>query len=305
MKIREAMEHYAQWFKERGSSKRAISVSLSFVGRFAEFAKQQGVEDMAAVTAEILEGYKAAVKKKKTVASNRPLRHTSIDAYLSSIRLFFQRAVANGWTSSDPSTGILRGIAPDRPIQNFLTEEEMANVLNRPDTALPIGLRDRLILELMYTIGLRKEEIIDLNMSDVKLEQNELHIKETLPGRERTLTLPSEARALLDRYLKEVRPVWDHPTKRGRRRWRDTALFYSPRHGPMSENILEKMVGGHVRAVRPSVPNCGQAIRYACAVRLLKSGADVAAVNVLLGQRKMNQTMAYTRLITEDHPKPR
>ena len=72
----------------------------------------------------------------------------------------------------------------------------------------------------------------------------------------------------------------------------------------MSENILEKMVGGHVRAVRPSVPNAGQAIRYACAVRLLKRGADVAAVNVLLGQRKLNQTMAYTRLITEDHPKP-
>ena len=230
MKIREALEHYAAWLKERGSNHRAISVSLSFVRRFAEFAKQRGVEDMAAVTAEILEGYKAAVKKKKTVANNRPLCHTTIDAYLSSIRLFFQRAVANGWASSNPSAGILRGIAPDKPIQSFLTEEEMVNVLSRPDRTLPIGLRDRLILELMYTIGLRTEEILDLNIPDVKLEQNELHIKETLRGRERTLALPSEARALLDRYLKEVRPVWDHPTKRGRRRWRPATLFYSPRH---------------------------------------------------------------------------
>lgn len=300
MKIREAMEQYEAWYKERGSSKRAISVSLSFVRRFEEFAKQRGVDDMAAVTGEILEGYKAAVKKKKTVANNRPLRPTSIDAYLSSIRLFFQRAVANGWASSNPSAGILQGIAPKRPIQSFLTEEEMIKVLGRPDTTLPIGLRDRLILELMYTTGLRMEEIMDLNISDVNLEQNELHIKATLRGRERTVTLPPEARALLDRYLKEVRPVWDHPTKRGRLRWRGTALFYSPRHGPMSENILEKMVGGHVRAVRPSVPNAGQAIRYACAVRLLKSGAGVADVNVILGQPKLNQTMAYTRAMLQD-----
>jgi integrase/recombinase XerD len=304
MKISEAREHYAACLKEQGASKRNIGSSLCFVRRFEEFLKQRGVEDIDAVTTELLEGYKAALRNKRAVSTDRPLLPFTIEGYLSGIRRFFERAVAKGWASSNPCVGIFRGMSPRRPVQSFLTPEEMARVLSRPDTALPIGLRDRLILELMCSTGIRMDEVLDLDISDVDLEKNRLHIKASRWGSERTVPFTPTVRDFLTRYLKDIRPVWDHLTKRGRCRWRATALFYSPRHGPMSENILEKMVGDHVRAVRPSVPNAGQAIRRACAVRLLSNGASVAEVNALLGQLKMSQTMAYIRDMTEDQPNP-
>lgn len=303
MKIVEAREHFAAWLKEKGLSRRTVWQSMAGVRRFEVFLKWRGVEDLELVTVSLVEDYKARLQARPAISTGRPLMAKTVESYLVPVRSFLAQAAWCGWIPSNPAVGILRGIPRRGGLRSSLTAPEMEKILARPDMAMPIGLRDRLILELMNSTGIRMEEVVDLDLSDVDLNQNSLHIKATTRGRDRRVPLSSAIRAFLDRYLKEIRPVWDHPMKRGGTRRRATALFYSPRRGPMSEDALEKMVGGHVRAVRPDVANAGQAIRHACAVRLLNGGAVVADVNALLGQLKMSQTELYSREVTASHPK--
>jgi integrase/recombinase XerD len=295
MKIREARERYATWLRRRESRPKTIAGSLNCVQSFEAFLKRQGVNDIEAVTRKMLEEYKTALREKRIVENNRPLLHRTIEAYVLSIRIFFERAAANGWVSSNPAVGLLQDIRTHRPVQRFLTAEEMARVLARPDIATPAGVRDRLILELMYSTGIRMEEVLGMDLSDIDLKENLLRVRETVRGRERTVPLTPAIRALLTQYLKEIRPMWDRPMKYGGQRRRGTALFYSRRCGVMSEMKLEEIVGGHVRAVRPSVIRAGKVIRYACAARLLREGKTVAEVNTLFGQRKMRDTEVYLR----------
>ncbi len=295
MKIGEVRERYAAWLKAHGSRPKTIAGSLNCVQTFETFLKRQGVNDIEAVTKKMLVEYKTALREKRIVENNRPLLHRTIEAYVLSIKLFFERAKANGWVSSNPVVGVLQDIPTHRPIQSILTAEEMARVLARPDRATPIGLRDRLILELMYTTGIRLEEVLAVNLSDVDLKQNRLHVQETVRGRERAVPLTPPVRNLLTQYLRDVRPTWERPLKSGGQRRRGTALFYGPPYGVMSEKKLEEIVGDHVRAVRASVRKAGTAIRYACAARLLSGGKTLAEINALFGQRKIRQTEVYLR----------
>ncbi len=304
MKIVEAREQYATWLKGKGLNRRTVWQTLAGVRRFEVFLKWRGVEDVEVVTVPLVEDYKSRLQAQVSISTGNPLVARTVESYLAPVRSFLAQAAWNGWIRSNPAVGILRGVPRRVGIRNPITVSEMEKILARPDVAMPIGLRDRLILELMNSTGIRMEEVVGLDLSDVDFEQGRLHIKATTRGRDRWVALTATVRAYLDRYLKEIRPVWDRPMKRGGIRRRATALLYSPRRGPMSENILEKMVGGHVRAVRPDVENAGQSIREACAVRLLSTGATVAEVNALLGQLKMSQTEAYTRGMDVNHLRP-
>jgi integrase/recombinase XerD len=305
MKFTEAQERFLLWVMEKAKDRKRIYYPRSSLRNFGAYMKSRGVEDLAAVTPMLIEEYKRKLQTKEIVLTGKHLSPQTVEAYLLPVRTMFLKATEWGWLSSNPAASLLSGFPSRQPLRCFLSHQEMEKVLARPDVAMPIGLRNRLILELMYSTGIRFGEVVDLNVPDVDLDKGQLHVKASRGGKERIVPLTGATRDLLNRYLKEIRPAWARPLRRGGVPRRSTALFYSPKRGPMSEGHLEKMVGGHVRAVRPDVPCAGLAIRYACGVRLLSGGKTVAELNELFGHLKKGQAAIYSRAVAGIRSKQR
>ncbi len=305
MKFTDAQARFLAWLTDQAPSTGRFYAFRGCLRDLGAYLKSRGVEDLESVTPLLLEEYKSRLQKKTIVSTGKPLSTSTVVAYIFSVRKLFSKAVEWGWLSSSPAASLFNSLPQRQLLRSFLSHQEMEKVLARPDVALPIGLRDRFILELMYSTGIRVCELLDLNIEDVNLDQNHLHIKPSIGGRERSLPLTGATRDFMNRYVKEIRPAWVRSLKRGGLPRRSNALLYGPTHGPMSESLLAKLVGGYVRAVRPGVPNPSLAIRYACAVRLLKGGTPVAELHTLFGHIKKIQTEAYPRVLAGIQSKQR
>ena len=255
--------------------------------------KGRGIEHVEDITRKEVDHYKTLTREWKSVLTSMPLSARTTEQYLSSVKSFFAWVVTKGWSSSNPATDILSGVPQRNAREKVLSADEMDKILARPDGATAIGKRDRFILELMYSTGIRMKEVMGLNLSDIDLEKSRLHVKGCARGRERWIPLTGEIVERMETYLKEVRPVLAGPLQQG-----DVPaepLFYSSRRGPLGKNELHQLVGDHVRAVRRGARRAGELIRQSCAARWFERGATIAEVHALLGHFKMSQTVGYTR----------
>lgn len=293
MKFTDAQARYCEWVKEQEGTRRTIDERLRSLRRFGAYVKGRGIAHVEDVTRKEVDDYKTRTREWKSVLTSMPLSARTTEQYLSSVKSFFAWVVTKGWASSNPATDILSGVPQRNERQKVLSADEMGKILARPDGTTAIGKRDRFILELMYSTGIRMKEVLGLNLSDIDLEKNRLYVKGCARGRERWIPLTGEIAKRMETYLSEVRPVLAGPRQQG-----DVPaepLFYSRHRGPLGKNELHQLVGEHVRAVRRGARRAGELIRQSCAARWFERGATIAEVHVLLGHLKMSQTVGYTR----------
>ena len=312
MKILEARDRYLSWLKERGLKLTTTRHEGYTLIHFAEFMKLRNVEALEGVTSGLVEEYRTRLGEKVVPSTGRKRLLKTVITYLETVKAFFLHAAERGWILANPAERILWDMPLRDGSASVLTTEEMEKVLAVPDAATPIGARDRAILELMYSTGIRMEEVARLELADLDMAAGRLRIRATERHMDRVVPLgelsspTSAARVYLERYLNEIRPAWwgfseANRLRRGRlgpvrAKRRGTAVFLSPRSGDaMSEINVEDMVRESVQAVKPGVVFAGRAIRHACAARLMKEGYDLPALHVLFGYKRMRDTAAFTR----------
>lgn len=203
----------------------------------------------------------------------------------------------------DPTLLLQRPKLP-RGLPKALAEREVEALLAAPDVATPLGLRDRAMLELMYASGLRVSELVNLPLAGLSVRQGVLRVTGK-GGKERLVPVGETALDWIERYLAEARPT----LARGRQ---PTALFLSNRGAAMSRQmfwILVKRyalkVGINARRISPHV------LRHSFATHLLNHGADLRALQMLLGHSALSTTQIYTlvareglkRLHAQHHPR--
>ena len=213
---------------------------------------------------------------------------------LSSLRAFFAHAVRRGVRADDPSAQLETPRLP-RLLPKALAESQVDALLAAPDTTAPPGLRDRAMLELMYACGLRVSELVGLPATAVNLRQGVLRV--TGKGsRERLVPLGEEARHWLQRYLDEARPVFA-----GKRA--PTPLFLVPAGEGMTRQAFWALVKRYaaVAGIDPSRVS-PHGLRHSFATHLLNHGADLRALQMLLGHSSLSTTQIYT-LVAREHLK--
>jgi integrase/recombinase XerD len=206
---------------------------------------------------------------------------------LSCLRNFYRWLVDRGELRRDP-TARLEHPKIGRSLPRTLSEEDVDTLLGAPDIATPLGLRDRTMLELLYATGLRVSELVALRTSRMNLRQGVVRVTGK-GGRERIVPVGEEALGWLDRYLAEARPALLHgaatdvlfPSVRGRVMTRQT--FW---------HALKKYVAraGIVHHVSPHT------LRHAFATHLINHGADLRAVQMMLGHADLSTTQIYTHV---------
>jgi integrase/recombinase XerD len=206
---------------------------------------------------------------------------------LSGLRGFYRGLVERGAARVDP-TAQLEHPKLGRPLPKGMTEAEVDALLCAPNVAVPIGLRDRAMLELLYAAGLRISELVGLRFSMLNTRQGVVRVLGK-GGRERLVPVGEEALAWIERYVREARPALMRgapsdvlfPSTRGRQMTRQT--FW---------HALKKYVAltGIVRSVSPHT------LRHAFATHLINHGADLRAVQMMLGHADLSTTQIYTHV---------
>jgi integrase/recombinase XerD len=210
---------------------------------------------------------------------------------LSTLRAFFALRVRRGQRTDDP-TALLDPPKLPRSLPKALGEREIEALLGAPDVSDPIGLRDRAMLELMYAAGLRVSELVELPATAVNLRQGVLRVTGK-GGKDRLVPLGEEAQHWLQRYLAESRPALA-----GRRA--PAALFLDARADPPTRQAFWSLVKRYaaVAGIDPARIS-PHGLRHSFATHLLNHGADLRALQMLLGHASLSTTQIYTLVARE------
>ncbi len=213
----------------------------------------------------------------------------SIVRKLASLRSLYRFLRANDKAATDPTVGISSPRQPRR-LPRFLFESDVEKLLCAPDASTPLGLRDRAILETLYATGVRVGELVSLTVSQCE-GRSELRIRGK-GGRERVVMLGRPACMAIEAYLTAGRP---HLQAR-REGDDDERLFLNARGGPLTDRGVRRVVHRHLTRACAQHDIGPHALRHTFATHLLEAGADLRAVQELLGHASLSTTQIYTHV---------
>jgi len=219
----------------------------------------------------------------------RGLSRASQARHLAAVRGLHRFAAAEGVAPADPSDGV-EASRGSRPLPRFLVVDEVDRLLAQPDARTPPGARDRAMLELLYASGLRVSELVGLPLTAGDAQRGIVRVRGK-GGKERVVPVGERAQDALAGYLRTGRGVL-----LGARQSRD--LFVTPRGRRMTRQGFWKLLGRYARAA--GLPDVHpHTLRHSFATHLLERGADLRAVQAMLGHADIATTQIYTHVDRE------
>ena len=216
----------------------------------------------------------------------RGLQARSSARWLSCIKGFYRHSLARGRIAADPAAHVEHPRL-GKPLPGALSEQQVETLLNAPDAETPIGLRDRAMLELLYATGLRISELVSLGLASINLRQGVVRVLGK-GGKERLVPVGQEALAWVARFVRDGRPALFGD--------RTEALFPSRLGRPMTRQTFWHAIKRHALQAGIDRSISPHTLRHAFATHLLNHGADLRAVQMMLGHADLSTTQIYTHI---------
>jgi integrase/recombinase XerC len=282
--MKDLLKGFLRYLRTRNVSPHTLSAYQSDVDQFLDYtaqAQQRSVEALSVshLTPLAVRAFLAELHRRRISASSAARK-------LSAVRAFIRYLRRESAIESDPAALVS---APKLPhtIPAHLTVGEMNRLLEMPDASTPLGRRDRAILELFYASGLRLGELVGLAVEDVDLSQRMVRVLGK--GRkQRLVPFNSTTASAIRRYLKD-RASSPH---RGMR----APLFLNYRGGRLSARSVDRLVRRYVAECNARFGISPHALRHSFATHLLANGADLRAIQELLGHARLSTTQRYTHV---------
>lgn len=280
MDLAHALEEYLGYLAvERGSSENTIASYGRDLARYVAWLAERGVTDPEDVTRQLIEEHVGALV-------DVGLAPSSVERAVSAIKGLHRFMVADELCSAFPTADLPLPAKPTR-LPDVISVEAAARLLDQPFPQTPSGLRDRAILETLYGCGLRASELCGLDLRSVVLDEALLRVHGK-GGKERVVPVMGTAAAALSAYLEQGRGelVGRRPTQ---------AVFLNVRGGRLSRQSVHAIVEryGRVAGIEGLHPHT---LRHSYATHLLEGGADLRAVQELLGHANIATTQLYTHV---------
>ena len=214
----------------------------------------------------------------------------SISRRLASSRSFFRYAQREGLVKANPAKP-LRNPRPDRKLPHFLSTAELAKLLSAPSSTNTLGLRDRAILETMYSAGLRISETVAINDGDLDLNDELVRVRGK-GRRERLAPLGSYARKAIRKWFRQRKLASDEVSGL------DAPVFVNKFGRRITTRSVARMLEKHLKAAGLDLRTTPHSLRHSFATHLLDRGADIRSVQELLGHKSLVTTQIYTHVST-------
>ncbi len=215
---------------------------------------------------------------------------STIARRLASMRSFFRFGQREGWTDTNPAKP-LRNPRKDRSLPHFLSAEEIGRLLEAPPADEPMGLRDRAILETMYSAGLRVSELVGLSQGDLDLQSGVVRVRGK-GRRERLAPIGSYASRALGKWLRVRKLSATEPTGA------EAPVFTNKFGRRLTTRSVGRMLEKYLRETGLDTRTTPHSLRHSFATHLLDRGADIRSVQELLGHKSLVTTQIYTHVST-------
>ncbi|MBI4868065.1 MAG: tyrosine-type recombinase/integrase [Candidatus Wallbacteria bacterium] len=282
------MRRYLQERKASGYAVRSLEAYTRSLTVFLKFLTDREIDSLSEVTPRDVSDFQSETMRREG-PRGAPLMTTTQAHLLGDVRSFFRYLVRRGYLLIDPTQGLVLPRYKHRPPEHVLDLGEVKRLLSAPDVRKGRGIRDRAILELLYSTGLRVSELVGLDVADLTLPEEELVVRRGKGGKYRRLPIGTVACRWLKRYLDDVRPLW-------LKRPSEAALFLSAWGRRLHKYNLQQAVKGYGKAAKIVAPVTPHAIRHAFATHLLRAGASIRHIQELLGHKSLSTTQIYTKV---------
>lgn len=267
---------------EKGLSENTIQAYRRDMVKFMAFASERHLQTADVERSHVVEFLASLYRK--------GLDSRSVARHLVTIRHFFRFALMEEYTQEDPATTI-QSPKFRQNLPEFLSLAEVERLLQQPDTSTVVGLRDRAMIELMYSCGLRVSELCGLRVSDLRMDDGCLRCIGK-GNKERLVPVGKQALAIVAKYLRDSRPKLLGDAS-------SPSLFLHQKGGEMHRITFWKMlrVYGRKAALRKEVTP--HMLRHSFATHLLDGGADLRSVQMMLGHADIATTQIYTHVVED------
>lgn len=282
------MAQYLQWMRLSNYSERTVRNREVNLGYFIRWCEERGLMRPVEITRPILERYQRLLYHYRK-ENGQPLSFRSQHIRLSSIRTFFKWLAKNNHILYNPASELELPKLEKRLPKHVLTAREAEKVIEQVDLLDPLGIRDRAILETLYSTGMRRMELIGLKLYDLDVERGTVMIRQGKGKKDRMIPIGERAVAWIDKYLSDVRPSLVMEPDQG-------VLFLASYGDPLSPNRLSKIVGDYVEKAGVGKRGACHLFRHTMATLMLEGGADIRFIQQMLGHAELSTTQVYTQV---------
>ena len=280
-------EHLA-WLRLHNYSPRTVRMRDFYLNAFAAWLEERGVTRPTDVTKPMLERYQRHLFHQRKV-DGKPLSFSFQHQHLCALRGFFRWAARQNRILYNPASELEPPRRVRRLPRHVLTVGEVEQVLAQPDVTDPLGLRDRAMLETLYSTGMRRSELCGLTLVDLDSERGTVLIRQGKGQRDRMVPIGERAIAWVDRYVAEVRPHLVVEPDPG-------VLFLASTGEAVGPDWLSRITHRYVdRAALGKQGSC-HLLRHTMATLMLEGGADVRYIQEMLGHARLETTEVYTHV---------
>lgn len=253
------------------------------ISNFFDFLKSENISNIKDVNYRVVRTYLMWLydKKysKKTIARN-----------VSTLKSFFKFLTSENIIESNP-TLLISNPKLDKRLPNYVTYEELECLLNIPDQTTKLGLRDALIMEMLYSTGIRVSELVNIKLSDISFSNKQIKILGK-GNKERYVMFGDVCKKLIDKYINTSRINILNGKS-------NNFLILNSRGNKMSERGVEIVISNIVRKSGLKIHVTPHTLRHTFATHLLNEGADLKSVQELLGHENLSTTQVYTHISNE------
>ena len=268
---------------ERGASKHTISAYRHDLDEYAGFLAARGVTPLYEATREDVTAYVASLR-------TRGLAPSTVERRVAAVKGLHKFLVREGVTENHPTARLPLPAVPER-LPEVLSIDDVDRLLSQPFPDTPAGLRDRTILEVLYGCGLRVSELTGLDMTDLELPDGFIRVFGK-GGKERVVPIGGMAANALAAYLSAARPRLR--LKSSISTTGASAVFLNQRGGRISRQSVFTLVRGY--GARVGLELHPHTLRHSFATHLLEGGADLRALQEMLGHADISTTQVYTHV---------
>lgn len=278
---------FKQHLKAKGYATATIASYRKGLSQFSDYLQSRDIDDLRRANATVIQHYRLKVMAEPIAAESKALK-------LRPVKRLFEHLTAAHKLLINPCQGLVETCRPRRKIGTTLTVDEVKALLVQPNLSLKTGIRDRAMLEVFYSTGIRLDELISLDIYHVDLADKVIYIRKAKGRRQRVVPLGKAAAGYLKEYLEKIRPYYARKVAKQRR------LFINHFGLAMTAGGIRQMLRKYRIEAAIAKPVSPHTLRRTCATHMLAKGADIRHVQKLLGHKHLKTTQQYTKVIPAD-----
>jgi integrase/recombinase XerD len=280
---------FVQWRRERNLSDNTVKTQGHYVYHFILWCEERGLHYPNEITKPILERYQRYLYQYRK-ANGEPLSSRTQNYQLSALQVWFKWLIKHDFILANPAADLELPRIEKRLPHHILTVEEVEQILNLPDINTLQGIRDRAVLELLWSTGMRRMEVAGLTCHSIDYKRQIVMIRQGKGKVDRVTPVGSRALAWLQLYSEQVRPqLLVNPA--------ENALFLAMDGlAGLVPNGVTRLTSHYVRASGISQFGSCHLFRHAMATQMLENGADLRWIQTMLGHRHIGSTQIYTQV---------